>query len=514
MTPQLFASQGLERETRLAESSDIGAHSVHSGSGCCLSSCAQNADHVATKPSGDEPGPRGSESRRVRPCRTISSASSTTSAAGASSSPAWSPFVSKSPPISPLAPASFPRSARGRRGSSSPPTRRALSYRGRFDVMLAALAPGSRVAGVFTRSRCASAPVNWCRGAHRARYGAGGPMQRRQRQCVHRRRGRGNGGRVGAGRGAEPWMRLRKMSTSPRPGSSANRSARRPCRRQWSRRPGRSDPPTPGSLAGRRGRHPHHRHVPEGGRGERRNSMARRCGVAAGRQGERDDRARHVDDALLRVHGRGPSRLRVAIPPRRGGGPQLQPDHGRFPTPRRATVSSSLRPGRSRPLRRSPAPPIRGSTTCGRSLDATMLDLAHQIVRDGRGGEQVRGSDRRGGPRERCGCATDRPEYRELAPRQDHARGGGRELGPAGNGRRQGRRSGGTRPGCASGSATSSAPRAAGSARGTPKSGRPSTLRGDEVRLRADIGVGNGRNTIWTCDLTHAYIDINAGYRS
>ena len=39
-------------------------------------------------------------------------------------------------------------------------------------------------------------------------------------------------------------------------------------------------------------------------------------------------------------------------------------------------------------------------------------------------------------------------------------------------------------------------------------------LEGDEVRLRADIGVGNGRNTIWTCDLTHAYIDINAGYRS
>ena len=39
-------------------------------------------------------------------------------------------------------------------------------------------------------------------------------------------------------------------------------------------------------------------------------------------------------------------------------------------------------------------------------------------------------------------------------------------------------------------------------------------LMGDEVRLRADVGVGTGRNTIWTCDLTHAYIDINAGYRS
>jgi glutamate N-acetyltransferase/amino-acid N-acetyltransferase len=39
-------------------------------------------------------------------------------------------------------------------------------------------------------------------------------------------------------------------------------------------------------------------------------------------------------------------------------------------------------------------------------------------------------------------------------------------------------------------------------------------LRQDEVRLVVDVGVGDGSATIWTCDLTHAYIDINAGYRS
>ena len=50
--------------------------------------------------------------------------------------------------------------------------------------------------------------------------------------------------------------------------------------------------------------------------------------------------------------------------------------------------------------------------------------------------------------------------------------------------------------------------------RTTPRRGRPSTCKGAEVRLRADVGVGMGRDTIWTCDLTHAYIDINAGYRS
>ena len=39
-------------------------------------------------------------------------------------------------------------------------------------------------------------------------------------------------------------------------------------------------------------------------------------------------------------------------------------------------------------------------------------------------------------------------------------------------------------------------------------------LQGDHVVLRVDVGVGSGAATIWTCDLTHGYIDINAGYRS
>ncbi len=39
-------------------------------------------------------------------------------------------------------------------------------------------------------------------------------------------------------------------------------------------------------------------------------------------------------------------------------------------------------------------------------------------------------------------------------------------------------------------------------------------LKGDEVSIRVDVGVGNGEATVWTCDLTHGYIDINAGYRS
>ncbi len=39
-------------------------------------------------------------------------------------------------------------------------------------------------------------------------------------------------------------------------------------------------------------------------------------------------------------------------------------------------------------------------------------------------------------------------------------------------------------------------------------------LAGSEVEIGIDVGVGRGRATVWTCDLTHGYIDINADYRS
>jgi glutamate N-acetyltransferase/amino-acid N-acetyltransferase len=39
-------------------------------------------------------------------------------------------------------------------------------------------------------------------------------------------------------------------------------------------------------------------------------------------------------------------------------------------------------------------------------------------------------------------------------------------------------------------------------------------MKGAEITVRVDVGIGKGRATIWTCDLTHGYIDINAAYRS
>ena len=39
-------------------------------------------------------------------------------------------------------------------------------------------------------------------------------------------------------------------------------------------------------------------------------------------------------------------------------------------------------------------------------------------------------------------------------------------------------------------------------------------LKGREIAIEVDLGLGEGRATVWTCDLTHGYIAINADYRS
>ncbi len=39
-------------------------------------------------------------------------------------------------------------------------------------------------------------------------------------------------------------------------------------------------------------------------------------------------------------------------------------------------------------------------------------------------------------------------------------------------------------------------------------------MKGQEIDIRIDVGVGEGVATVWTCDLTYDYIRINADYRS
>lgn len=39
-------------------------------------------------------------------------------------------------------------------------------------------------------------------------------------------------------------------------------------------------------------------------------------------------------------------------------------------------------------------------------------------------------------------------------------------------------------------------------------------MKNSELKISIDMGLGEGCATVWTCDFTHAYIDINADYRS
>jgi glutamate N-acetyltransferase/amino-acid N-acetyltransferase len=70
----------------------------------------------------------------------------------------------KSVPVSPLAPATYP-DLPAIAGVGIATAEAGIRYAGRTDVLYVALAAGTQAAGVFTRSKCPSAPVDWCRDA-------------------------------------------------------------------------------------------------------------------------------------------------------------------------------------------------------------------------------------------------------------------------------------------------------------------------------------------------------------
>src|SRR5260370_895950 len=71
--------------------------------------------------------------------------------------------------VSPLAPTDVPDMP-AISGVKLAPAAAGIRYKGRTDVLLAVMDKGTAVAGVFTQSKCPSAPVEWCR----ARLKSGG----------------------------------------------------------------------------------------------------------------------------------------------------------------------------------------------------------------------------------------------------------------------------------------------------------------------------------------------------
>jgi glutamate N-acetyltransferase/amino-acid N-acetyltransferase len=147
-----------------------------------------------------------------------------------------------------------------------------------------------------------------------------------------------------------------------------------------------------------------------------------------------------------------------------------------------------------------------------RALDQVMVDLAQQIVRDGEGAEkfvtiEVTGAMSARAAR-RIGLAVGNSPLVKTALAAGDANWGRivMAVGKAGEKADRDRLSisvGGVRI-AENGAAVP----------GYDEAPVARHMAGRELTVAIDLGLGRGRATVWTCDLTHRYIDINGSYRS
>ena len=146
------------------------------------------------------------------------------------------------------------------------------------------------------------------------------------------------------------------------------------------------------------------------------------------------------------------------------------------------------------------------------ALEAVLADLAQQIVRDGEGAQKlvsitVRGASSEGAARKLGLAIANSPLVKTAIAGEDPN--WGRivaVVGRAGVPFEQERLS-----------IWLGAERAAKDGVADPAFDEPAAARhmkGQEVEIAVEIGAGPGTATVWTCDLTHGYIEINADYRS
>jgi glutamate N-acetyltransferase / amino-acid N-acetyltransferase len=147
-----------------------------------------------------------------------------------------------------------------------------------------------------------------------------------------------------------------------------------------------------------------------------------------------------------------------------------------------------------------------------RALDEVLVDLAQQIVRDGEGAEkfvtiEVSGAASAGAAR-RIGLTIGNSPLVKTAIAAGDANWGRIVMAVGKAGEKADR----DRLSIAVGGVAIAA-------KGGPIPGYDEApvarhMAGRDIRLAVDLGIGRGRWTVWTCDLTHRYIDINGSYRS
>jgi len=146
------------------------------------------------------------------------------------------------------------------------------------------------------------------------------------------------------------------------------------------------------------------------------------------------------------------------------------------------------------------------------ALDAVLLDLAHQVVRDGEGATKfisvtITGAEDDGAAK-RIGLAVANSPLVKTAIAGEDANWGRivMAVGKAGEAADRDKISiviGGV-PVAETGMAVD----------GFDETPVAEHMKGQDIDIAVDVGVGSGKATVWTCDLTHGYIEINADYRS
>ncbi len=146
------------------------------------------------------------------------------------------------------------------------------------------------------------------------------------------------------------------------------------------------------------------------------------------------------------------------------------------------------------------------------ALEEVMLDLAHQIVRDGEGATKfvavtVTGAEDDGAAK-RIGLAIANSPLVKTAIAGEDANWGRivAAVGKAGEAADRDKLAiviGGV-PVAEVGAAVD----------GFDETPVAQHMKGQEIDIAVDVGIADGSATVWTCDLTHGYIEINADYRS
>ena len=404
--------------------------------------------------------------------------------------------------ISPLVPAAFP-AVHVVAGVRMATAAAGIRYPGRDDVMLAELPPGSTVAGVFTRSLCTAAPVDWCQ--HALAAGAG-----RGRAIIV------NSGNANAFTGAAGY-RVAEHTAESVAGALGARAHEvlvastgvigedLPVER--------IDAALPALVSGLSAPDPKSWEAaadaigttdtfPKGASTAVAGTSAHVAGIAKGSGMIAPDMATMLAFVFTDL----------AVDP-----PTAQQclDASVEKSFNRITVDSDTSTSDTVLLAAtgtSGQPAALHMAAFRDALDAVTLDLAHQIVRDGEGATKfvtvtVTGAADGVAAQAIARAVADSPLVKTALAASDAN--WGRIVAAVG---KAGQRADRDRLSIWIGDEQCAG-------HGVPHPGyceerATEHLLGDNIELRVDVGVGDGEATIWTCDLTHGYIDINAGYRT